>query len=217
MQEDFYNRYWSPEDAIPDHDPTTPTREAKLKEALVGLAPKSKVLDVGCGKGGFTAFIGRQGFQASGTDLSPVAIERAKQEHSDLDFRVLAMDRLPYDDNEFDAIWSSEVIEHVFDIHEHLSEINRVLKPGGRLILTTPYHGRLKNILISLIHFDRHFDPEGSHVRFFDKGGMTRCLTRAGFSAESWSGFGRVWPLWFSWFIVSKKTSPPHQGPEITG
>jgi len=94
-----------------------------------------------------------------------------------------------------------------------LAEINRVLRPGGLYLLTTPYHGVLKNILISLMKFDRHFDPEVSHIRFFDKRGLARCLGRAGFEPVSWSGIGRIWGLYCTWFVVCEKQSPPQSPP----
>jgi len=114
--------------------------------------------------------------------------------------------RIPAEDGIFDTVWSSEVIEHIFDVPRFLSEVNRVLKPGGLLVLTTPYHGKIKNILISMIKFDKHFNPEGEHIRFFDKTGLERCLKKAGFQPISWSGIGRVPGLYRTWFIVAQKS-----------
>jgi len=79
---------------------------------------------------------------------------------------------IPAPNKSFAAVWSTEVIEHVLDIKDFLDEINRVLRPGGLLILTTPYHGILKNLFIVLLKFDRHFNPEGSNIRYFDKKGL---------------------------------------------
>jgi ubiquinone/menaquinone biosynthesis C-methylase UbiE len=51
---------------------------------------------------------------------------------------------LPFKDNSFDVVWASEVIEHVADTARWLSEVRRVLAPSGRLLVTTPSHGRLR-------------------------------------------------------------------------
>ena len=60
---------------------------------------------------------------------------------------------LPLEDNSFDVVWASEVIEHVADTGRWLSEVRRVLKPGGRLLLTTPSHGRLRVALGGIERF----------------------------------------------------------------
>ena len=54
-------------------------------------------------------------------------------------------------DSSFDLVVSNQVLEHIFDIYSCLSEFNRVLKSGGFLLLTTPYHGILKNLTIALM------------------------------------------------------------------
>ena len=50
-----------------------------------------------------------------------------------------------------------------------LGEIRRVLRPGGRALITVPYHGRLQAARIALTRFEAHFDPLGQHVRFFTR------------------------------------------------
>ena len=52
-----------------------------------------------------------------------------------------------------DFVFSSEVLEHIYDVENAFSEVARILKPGGRLLLTTPYHGLIKNILITRFFF----------------------------------------------------------------
>jgi 2-polyprenyl-6-hydroxyphenyl methylase/3-demethylubiquinone-9 3-methyltransferase len=117
-------------------------------------------------------------------------------------FRQLNDDgTIPADDCHFDLVWSTEVIEHVFDIAAFLAEVERVLKPGGTFILTTPYHGVLKNILVCLLKFEKHFDPEGPHIRFFDKAGLRRCLAKAGLRTVRWQGIGRLPWVWRTWFV----------------
>jgi 2-polyprenyl-6-hydroxyphenyl methylase/3-demethylubiquinone-9 3-methyltransferase len=209
MSRAFYESYWSRRDAPPDHDPTTPARKRGLLESLhrFGVPQSGRILDLGCGAGEFSQFIANAGYRPVGIDIAEAAIDRARREHPQLEFRVMNADlTIPANPAEFDAVWSTEVIEHVFDVHLHFCEINRVLRDGGVCILTTPFHGRLKNILISLLKFDRHFDPDGGHIRFFDRRGLDRCLTRAGLQPVLWGGIGRIWPLYRTWFVVARKS-----------
>jgi 2-polyprenyl-6-hydroxyphenyl methylase/3-demethylubiquinone-9 3-methyltransferase len=214
----YYDRYWQLDATIPDQDPTSFARRAKLSQALAPLQRGARVLDLGCGKGVFSAHLASLGLQPLGTDLSSEAVAMAKQKFPKLDFEVMAPDgSIPAEDGTVQAVWSSEVIEHVFDVHDYLCEVNRVLVPGGFYILTTPYHSVAKNVVIALTKFDRHFDPEISHIRFFDKAGLTRCLRRAGFEPIKWDGIGRCWPIYRTWFVVAKKASKPGPPPPIVG
>jgi hypothetical protein len=57
-----------------------------------------------------------------------------------------------------------------------------VLRPGGgRLVVTTPFHGRLQAAGIALTRFDAHFDPLGQHLRFFTRTSLARALGEHGF------------------------------------
>jgi len=126
-------------------------------------------LDAGCGGGFFTHAIQKAGYEAVGMDISENAIAEAQRIYKDIEFVCNPLDApWPFEDGGFSVVFSTEVIEHVFGICEMFAEMNRVLKQGGVLILTTPYHGLLKNILIALFGFDRHFNNiEGGHA---DKG-----------------------------------------------
>ena len=59
------------------------------------------------------------------------------------------------------------MIEHVYDTEQFVTEIARVLAPGGFFFITTPFHGYVKNFILALIGFDKHFDVTGPHIRFF--------------------------------------------------
>jgi len=75
---------------------------------------------------------------------------------------------LLFNDKSFDVAWSTEVIEHIYYIHNYLFEINRILKLGGIFIITTPYHGLIKNFSIVLFGFDKHFcNIRGGILDFF--------------------------------------------------
>lgn len=152
------------------------------------------------------------GLEAEGYDLSDAAINYAAEKLPSIRFFSGDLDDLLGDrEQHYDLIFSSEVIEHVFDVHTWLSNLNRLLKPSGMLILTTPYHGVFKNIAIDLFGYSKHYDPLGQHIRFFDKNGLSKCLTATGFHPMAWRGYGRPWPFWKSMFVVARKVAAPKQ------
>ncbi len=219
----FYESYWQSENAPPQFDPTTAHRVHRLERALRSFAKGSgpdtiRVLDAGCGDGASVGFLRDKGFRVSGIDLSAAAIEKAKARCPDADLRVGSLEeRLPFADASFDAVWCTEVLEHVFSVHDALCELNRVLRFQGSLVLTTPYHGFIKNLLITLLRFDKHYNPDISHIRFFTRATLERSLRRAGFVPVAWGGVGRVWPIWKSFFVTARKEGPPGQRPTIIG
>lgn len=221
--EKFYEAYWSREGiGITENDPTTKSRKrllaSTLRQFLIPSDRPGKVLDAGCGNGEFTAFIKNIGFDVVGIDIARAAIEKASNSCPEVSFYIGSLEeKLPFHEGEFNAIWSTEVLEHIFDIHSYLSEFNRVLNEGGVLILTTPFHGLVKNLAITLVWFERHFDPYLSHIRFFTKRSLTKCLIRAGFEPVLWRGIGRIWPLYKSFFVVARKVKVSGAAPEIIG
>jgi len=176
------------------------------------------VLDAGCGEGGFVRFLSDLGFRSSGVDLSSVAISRAKAASPHSRLTVASLEEgVPFLTGSFAAVWCTEVLEHLFDIHGALAELNRVLMPGGLLVLTVPYHGLVKNILIAVGGFERHYNPYLSHLRYFTKRSLEACLANGGFEAFDWTGLGRCWPLWKSLFVVARKKALAGSRPEIVG
>src|SRR6185312_923744 len=140
------------------------------------------VLDLGSGAGDFTAEVARQGgHEVVGAEVAQAAIERARQRYPELEFRLVPFDGpLPFEDNAFDVVWASEVIEHVADTARWLSEVRRVLAPGGRLLVTTPSHGRLR----LLIHgVEPYSEPLGDHFHLYTRAALTALLREFGFEA----------------------------------
>jgi SAM-dependent methyltransferase len=123
-------------------------RVKSVSSVLRGIAssfqPKM-VLDVGCGQGRYTALL-RECFPAAsvtGVDFSPVAVEMAKHNIPDAAFVVgRAEDLSSLAPSSFDFLLSIEVLEHVEDVHQTISEFARVLAPKGQLLVTTPCANR---------------------------------------------------------------------------
>lgn len=211
----YYEQYWdAPEEYT---DSTGPLREALLRKHVGHLPRGSRVLDVGCGRGEFVAFFKSMGFEAEGIDLSEAGIRYARERFPGMTFHAGETDvLLPQKAGWYDLLFSSEVIEHLFDVPAYLHACNALLKPGGLLVLTTPYHGLVKNLLLDVLNYGKHYDPLGQHIRFFDTASLGLCLRRWGFEPTVWSGYGRPWPLYKSFFVVSRKAAES-PGPRFSG
>ncbi|REJ81260.1 MAG: class I SAM-dependent methyltransferase [Acidobacteria bacterium] len=147
-------------------------------------------LDVGCGDGRWTADIKdrlRNPRRCCGVDRSRRAIGFATLIRPDIDFQVAQGEQLPFEDDSFDLVSAVEVLEHVEDGAEErfLAQIARVLRPGGRLLLTTPSH------LVPL---------PATHFRHYTQERLGQLIEGAGFEIAVWRGHGipvgaAVWRL----------------------
>jgi 2-polyprenyl-6-hydroxyphenyl methylase/3-demethylubiquinone-9 3-methyltransferase len=162
-----------------------------------GAAHRSppRVLDVGCGEGRFAAELARRGFPVLGVDVAEEPLRRARAREPGLELRIVpAEGRWPLADASFDLVWAGETIEHVADTLGWLSEVCRVLRAGGRLLLSTPAHGRLRMLALALsgTRFDRHFDPRADHLRFYSSRTLARLLADLGFGEIEVRGAGGI-------------------------
>ena len=98
---------------------------------------KQKVLDAGCGYGIYSLTFQEKGFQVTAIDHDKKRVDELKKQ-TDLHVEKADITNLPFQDNYFDVISCSEVIEHIKDDEQALSELSRVLKKRGILITTTP-------------------------------------------------------------------------------
>lgn len=107
----------------------------------LGIAPGESVIDVGCGPGGIHGRLCRVGARVTGVDASPgmVAEARAQAEREGLDVTVQEGDaeQLPFGDGQFDAALCCHMLYHVPNIERALRELHRVLRPGGRVLIST--------------------------------------------------------------------------------
>lgn len=140
------------------------------------------VLDLGCGDGLYLPALAARGANVWGVDRSAVALERASRAHPGAQLRQVGPDeRIPLDDNAVERVWCCDTLEHVVDTQTVLSEVRRVLRPGGRLLVVTPDHSVLKRLRIALTGWEEHFDPFSPHLRFYTRGSLRHALLECGF------------------------------------
>ncbi len=185
---------------------------APVLTALRSAGSIREVLDAGCGNGSFSAALQAEGFSVWGCDLSTSGIERARREWPAIQFAVASV----YDDllrafdrtAPFDAVVALEVIEHLYAPRDFLERAREALRPGGLLVLSTPYHGYVKNLALALSgRLDAHFTAlwDGGHIKFWSRRTLTTLLTERGFEPLSFHGAGRLPWLWKSMVLTARR------------
>jgi SAM-dependent methyltransferase len=173
---DYYEDLW---ERLPN-ELEPPSFERRLAFLRGSVKAGDRALDIGCGTGEFTAALAEAGAVAIGVEVAEAALERARARHPDRDFRLVPLDGpLPFEDGSFELVWASEVIEHVTDTARWLSEVRRVLVPGGRLLVTTPSHGRLR---VALGGVERFSEPLGDHLHLYTTHSLRTVLHEYGFA-----------------------------------
>jgi ubiquinone/menaquinone biosynthesis C-methylase UbiE len=148
------------------------------------VRPGMTVLDVGAGEGAFAAALAELGARPICVDVADEPLRRLRARFPGLEARRgQAGEELPVADREVDAVWAGEVIEHVVDTGAFATELRRVLKPGGPLLLTTPDHPRrlLLKFALRPRAFEDHVWPYADHLRFFTRRTLRMVLEDAGF------------------------------------
>ncbi len=184
-----------------------------LEQPLIGLLNKDKnrcILDAGCGNGYLVKSLIRKEFNAYGTDASEMGIRIAQQEYPE---RFAVQDLMseslpaPLQGLPLDTIIATEVIEHLYDPDTFIAFCKNQLQPGGQLILSTPYHGYLKNLVLSIFNqWDAHMDPlwQGGHIKLWSASTLSRLLVHHGFRVLAFKGCGRIPYLWKSMIIKAE-------------
>lgn len=99
---------------------------------------KGNLLELGCGEGRGVALLAPKASKYTGIDKIESVIDLLKEKHPDHTFMSGVFPPFPFEDDSFDTIVTFQVIEHIKDDEEFVEEIHRVLKPGGKALITTP-------------------------------------------------------------------------------
>ncbi len=179
---------------------------SRILPLIETLSSDAKFVDVGCGGAAMLRFINRYYPKISlyGVDISITAIEHAKKFSNNINLQVAPANHLPYPDNFFDALAVSEVLEHVPDIPEVLSEIYRVLKPQGKIYVTMPLEKSLFTLHgLLLKFFNISFSPEmTTHLQIIDREAIFNQLKKARFDIN-YISYSQHW-MWEACMLAGK-------------
>lgn len=177
----------------------------RLLPSLEGL----NILEVGCGVGDFALHLADLHARVTAVDFSPQAIEIAQKKSTaqkkSVDFQVADAQSLPFEDNSFDLLLSCECLEHVPNPQLALNEFKRVLKPQGKLVLTTEnYSNAMLLYWLKCWILKKPFDS-GAGVQpiehFFLYWRVKRMFNLSGFKVQNMVGWHHV-------FLVLPKLHP---------
>jgi 2-polyprenyl-3-methyl-5-hydroxy-6-metoxy-1,4-benzoquinol methylase len=177
-----------------------------LVRALEGVR---SICDLGCGNGHITGRLAANGYQVTGIDASTSGIQIARRAYPHVEFVEALIDRELRLDH-FDLVISSDVIEHLYRPSDLLEAAASLLKPGGRLLLGTPYHGYLKNLVLAATgKMDAHFSAlhDGGHIKFFSVSTLSQLIRNHGFEDLHFTFYGRAPWLWKNMICHARKTS----------
>jgi trans-aconitate methyltransferase len=155
-----------------------------------------RILDLGCGDGQLTLRLATSGVLVRGADASPAMVEAARVRGVAAD--VVSADAIPYENGEFDAVFSNAVLHWVRNQDAMMAEVHRVLRPGGRFVAEMGGHGNVAAILVALMAvLARHgFGELENEVNYYPTpGAYTRRLEKAGFRVEQMELIPRPTPL----------------------
>ena len=199
----YYERYWDERKEMGDFKIKWKSLKANLP-----LGKNVQFLDFGCGKGLLLSEILKVNpdLKATGADVSETGIKFAKKALPSAKFILIKEgEKLPFKTNSFDFILAADVLEHVYDTDLIFSELARILKPGGKIFISVPYHGMFKNIIITLIGFDFYFDPKQPHIRFFTKNNLFKIVKEKGLKILKNGYYGRFYPISHGMYVVCEK------------
>jgi SAM-dependent methyltransferase len=150
-------------------------RRAAIFDAIQDQ-PVGRVLEIGCGAGAFLYDLQARGFYGKGVDTSESALKVARYFHAGGEDRISLAQSLDDEDRaRYDYVMAFEVLEHIEDDMQAVSQWKDCLKPSGKIIISVPAHRKMWGAS----------DEWAGHIRRYDLADLHNCLNAAGLEIES--------------------------------
>ena len=177
--------------------------ERRVREFIISKVPKdvNSILDVGCGNGWAAKEFLSQGKKVTSLDISLTNPSKAKQLYQSQNHFGIVADSfyLPFGNESFDCVIASEIIEHVIDPADFVKELFRVVKKGGKLIVTTPYKEKL--IYYLCVHCNQK-TPAHAHIHSFDEQKLESYYKGGDLDSFSYETFGNKVLLFLRTYVI---------------
>ena len=184
----------------------------KLTDVLVALVQKldavRTICDLGCGNGHIAGRLASLGYDVTGIDASRSGIDIARRTYPNVNFIEALIDRNLTESETFDLVLSSDVIEHMYRPADLLEAAHALLKPRGHVLIGTPYHSYLKNLVLAITgKMDSHFSAlhDGGHIKFFSVNTLSKLMASHSFEDLSFTFYGRAPWLWKNMICHARK------------
>ncbi|HKI88324.1 MAG TPA: class I SAM-dependent methyltransferase [Draconibacterium sp.] len=202
---DHYQKDGVEYDYFEDRDPGTEHADRRVQEYILSkIGNKSgKILDVGCGRAWVAQEMCPKNFEVVSMDISLENTTEALKRYPFENHSAVVADvfSLPFNENVFDYIIASEIIEHVADPAAFVENLMYVLKPGGSLIVTTPYKEKIKYTLC--VHCNK-LTPIHAHLHSFDEKILISLYTGSDLNSCEYVTFGNKIPVHFRMHVFLK-------------
>lgn len=192
------------------HSYLLPSVITELDRYAARLTPEARrVFDLGCGNGSVAATVAMRGWKVTGVDPSIDGIAEAKMAYPNLAlYAGSAYSHLSVVYGRYPVVISLEVIEHVYAPRAYGRTLFDLVEPGGIAIISTPYHGYVKNLALALTgRLDAHFTAlwDHGHIKFWSVHTLKTLLNEIGFTHIRIRYVGRIRQLAKSMIAIAEK------------
>jgi 2-polyprenyl-3-methyl-5-hydroxy-6-metoxy-1,4-benzoquinol methylase len=169
----------------------------------------ARVFEIGAGNGFVASRIAAMGIEVVAIEPSHSGVEIARQNFPAIHMHVgSAYDDLASEYGKFPVVISLEVVEHLLEPRQFAKTVFDLLEPGGCALISTPYHGYLKNVALAVSgKMDAHFTAlwDGGHIKFWSIRTLSALLSEAGLVVEKVVRVGRVPALAKSMLVTARR------------
>ena len=180
-QQELYDRGWRTELQAGKEERGNLQTNLEFLAQINMLRPGDKILEIGCGIGTVVHELSSKGHDIVGIDISGEAIEYGRKKYGDIRLEVQAAEILPYEDESFNVVLSFDLFEHIAAIDKHISEVRRVLRPGGYYLFQTP--NKYSNIIYEIL-WTKSLQWRRYHPSLHSPGQLRRRMARHSFETR---------------------------------